>query len=380
MQDNPGCDGVIVSPTFPMLRDVILPLWEAWIPSVLYTHKKSDQLIIWHPTGRRIFLRSADRPGRLSGLNVAWAWLDEAALLRTFVVWRILQARIRDPAARRRCLFTTTTPLGLNWLIREFRKPGLMRHVVRARTADNAHLPEDFEPGLRATYGDEYAAMYLDAKVLELAGAVWPYVPQVHSKLTLAEMRDRVIETYGSVDWGFTNPAAALVGGFDSDGRLYLLDLWYRRGVNRDAIAHQAKRMNVEWNVRTWWTDHDPEGVGHMKTVTPEEQDEGLRPCRVELAEKAVDQGVQYTRTLFPIRNDGEPRIYVAPELKDWQREVDGYYFPEDKEEPEAQFGDHAMDTTRYLAYSHSLQHSNRLDVTGGTLPDLGQANAWGGM
>lgn len=379
-QDNPDCDGAIVSPTYPMLRDVIVPLWEAWVPGQLYTHKKSDQVIVWHPTGRRIFLRSADRPGRLSGLNVAWVWLDEAALLRTFTVWRILQARIRDPRAKRRCLYTTTTPLGMNWLIREFRKTGPTRHVVRARTAENLHLPDDFEPGLRATYGDEYAAQYLDAVVLELAGAVWPYLPRVHSALTADEMRSRVVMTFGAVDWGFTNPACVLAGGVDGDGRWYLLDCWYKRGVNRDGIAQQAKLMNAKWNIRTWWTDHDPEGVGHMRTLTAEERAQGLRPCTVQLAEKSVEQGVQYTRTLFPCRSDGQPRIYVAPDLKDWQREVDGYFFPEDAEEPKAQFGDHAMDATRYLAYSHSIHHAGRATSGGVRLPDLSQENQWGGL
>lgn len=363
-----------------MLRDVILPLWETWVPSALYTHKKSDKYIIWHPTGRRIFLRSADTPGRLSGLNVAWIWLDEASLLRTPAVWRILQARVRDPAAKRRCLFTTTTPLGMNWLIREFRKSGPSRHVVRAKTSDNAHLPDGFEAGLRATYGEEYAAQYLDAVVLELAGAVWPYIPRVHSSLTASEMQARVTMTFGAVDWGFTNPAAVLAGGVDKDGRWYLLDLWYQRGANRDAIAHEAKLMSQKWNVKKWWTDHDPEGVGHMRHVTSEERAAGLRPCNVELAEKSVDQGVQYARTLFPVRNDGLPRIFVAPELKDWRREVDGYYFPEGSEEPEAQFGDHALDATRYLVYSHSLRYKTRTESRVVSLPNLTQSNDWGGM
>jgi phage terminase large subunit-like protein len=381
-QDNPECDGAIVSPTYPMLRDVVLPLWEQWIPRQLYHHKKSDKLFIWRPTGRSIFLRSADNPGSLSGLNLAFAWFDEVAQMRTANAWRILQARIRDPHAKRRCLFATTTPLGLNWLIREFRKPGLTRHVVRARTADNVHLPEDFEAGLRATYGAEYAAQYLDAKVLELQGVVWPYLPRVHSSLSLEAMMARTVAHYGGVDWGFTNPAALVVGGIDGDGRWYLVDMWYRRGEDREAIAHQAKQMARRWNVRTWWADHDPEGVRHMQRVTPEEQRQGLRPCHVELASKAVDAGVQYARTLFPVRHDGEPRIYVAPEpaLDDWRREVDGYYYPEGAEEPQAQSGDHAMDATRYLVYSHAQQRAGRADAMGARLPSLSQANQWGGV
>lgn len=381
--DNRYCDGAIIAPTYPMLRDVILPLWEAWIPKCLYTHRKGDQYLIWHPTGRKIFLRSGDKPGRLSGLNLAWAWLDEAAQLRTPEAWKVLQARIRDPKAERRCLFTTTTPLGLNWLIREFRKVGIKRHIVRARTTDNAYLDEDFEAGLRASYGPEYAAQFLDALVLELAGAVWPYIPTIHTKLSHRDMLKRCVAFFGGVDWGFTNPACLLVAGVDSDGRWYLVDCWYMRGQDRDVIAHQAKIMNKRWNVIKWWSDHDPEGIGHMRSTTSEECEEDLRACDVDPAIKSVEQGVQHTRSLFPVRSDGSPRIHVSPvpELDAWRREVDGYYFPEESEEPDAQFGDHAMDATRYLTYSHSETWGSRAVAVGAVLPnDLTQSNPYAGM
>jgi hypothetical protein len=344
-EDNPRCDGAIVAPTFPMLKKVILPLWEEWVHPSLYTWKKADQYLIWHSTGRKIFLGTAADPGRLSGLNLGWAWLDEAAQLRRDEVWKILQARIRDPKAQRRCLFTTTTPLGLNWLVREFRKLGVKRHIVRARTADNVHLAEGFEAGLRAAYGPEYAAQFLDAMVLELAGVAFPYMPSIHSRLTRAEMMKRIVATFGAVDWGFTNPAALLVGGIDFDGRWYLIDEWYRRGQNREDIAAAAGELNRKWGVKQWYSDHDPEGVGKM-------QKEG---CGVTLAEKDIEQGVQFARSLFPVRHDGQPRIHVAAELENWRREVDGYFFPEETEVPEGQFGDHLMDTTRYLTYTHSL-------------------------
>ena len=252
-----------------------------------------------------------------------------------------------------------------------------IRRTVIARAHSKGNQPLGHLPiGLLQPVVDDPAFL----QVLELAGAVWPYAPRLHSALSTERMAARVVATFGAVDWGFTNPACVLVGGLDSDGRWYLLDCWYRRGVNRDGVAHEAKRMNAKWNVQKWWTDHDPEGVGHMRSVTAEERTQELRPCRVELAEKSVEQGVQYTRTLFPPRGDGKPRIYVSPDLADWRREVDGYYFPEGKEEPEAQFGDHAMDATRYLVYSHAIAHAGSAAAGGVRLPELAQANPWGGV
>jgi hypothetical protein len=362
--DNPNSDGCITSPTYPMLRDVILPLWEEWIPQELYTWKKSDQCFLWHPTGRKIFLRSADRPGRISGLNLAWAWLDEATQLLKPDVWNILRARMRCPRAKRRRLFTTTTPLGYNWLIREFRRQG---GVIRARTADNTSLPDDFEPGLRAKFGDEYAAQYLDAQVLELQGLAWPVQRLVHCDWTLEWAQSRLRQTFGAVDWGHAKPAALLVGGVDWDGRWYLLDEWYKRGKLHREIAAEARRLTDKWGVRRWWADGaEPEACRHL----------GEAGVDWENADKSVIDGVQHVRSLLAVRNDGEPRVYIAPWLKEWHRENDGYTFPgEDATDPEVpigQSGDHLMDTTRYLTYSHSTLWAGGLDYKGGSRGRMG--------
>jgi len=362
--DNAECDGAIVSPTYRMLHDVILPLWEEWIPSQLYTHKKSDSLFIWHPTGRRIFLRSADAPGRLSGLNLGWAWLDEATQLLKPDAWNILRARIRDPRAKRRRLYTTTTPLGYNWLIREFRRQG---GVIRARTADNDSLPPDFEAGLRAKFGPEYAAQYLDALVLELQGLAWPIQHRVHCDWPLSWARERCHSFFGAVDWGHTAPAALLVGGVDWDGRWYLVDEWYRRGQLHEQIAEAAAELTRKWGVRRWWADGaEPEACKHL----------ALAGLDWQPAEKSIVDGVQHFRSLVAVRRDGEPQVYVHSTLANWMRENDGYCFPgEDHPHPEVPIGangDHLMDTSRYLTYSHSLLWSGGLDYRGGYRGTMG--------
>lgn len=364
MQDNVGCDGCICSPTYQMLRDVIIPLWQTWIPERLYTLKKADQVIVWHPTGQQIFLRSADKAHRLMGLNLAWAWLDEAAQLTGPQVWRILDERIRDPSASRKCLYATTTPEGLNWIVKTFRNPASKGFIVRSKTSDNKYLDDDFDSTLRETYGEEYASQYLDAQVMELQGNVWPYLPSVHSCLSLDEMRSRCVRIMGGIDWGFTNPSALVVGGTDSDGRWYLLDMWYQRGVERDAVAQEALRLREKWGVYVWYSDHDPEGISHIR-----------KHSRIEKAEKLVNSGVQHVRSLFPVRNDGQPRIYVAPHLADWVTEVNGYRFPEGREEPVGQSGDHALDATRYLIYTHNSRCLEPRDVA---LPEIRQTNQWG--
>ena len=340
--ENKGCNGLIVAPTYPMLRDVILTTWQQWVHPSLYTIKASQNMIVWHGNGldEKIFLRSATEPGRISGLTVSDAWIEEAGLLAKDEVWKIMQARVRDPRAQRRCLYATTTP-GFMWLVSYFRKTGF---VVRSRTRDNKYLPEDFEAGLRAAYGEEYAAAFLDALIIDLLGQVWPVSQKLHGAFTIEEARDRCKWFFGGGDFGHTAPAALIVGGVDGDGRWWLVDEWYKRGQNRDVIAAQARRLTDKWKIQQWYVDHDPEGVSQMQALN----------LNVVLAEKEVISGIQHFRGLIPPRLDGRPRVMVGSWLKSWWKEQASYRFPDGEEEPEAGDGDHIMDATRYMTYTNS--------------------------
>ena len=80
---NVGSVGVIVSPTVPMLRNVIVPELRKWglldQPGIEF--KRSENRIEY-PNGSVVILESANNDRkieRLRGLNLAWAWMDEAA-------------------------------------------------------------------------------------------------------------------------------------------------------------------------------------------------------------------------------------------------------------------------------------------------------------
>lgn len=349
-QDNPRADGLICSPTVPMFRDVVLPTLADWLPSQCYTYHRSELFIEWHPTGRRWFVRTATSPDRASGLNIGYGWYDEAAIVQTDKLWRIMMARLRQACPFPR-IIVTTTPNGLNWVPKWFgeqqaRDPRSVM-IVRCKTSDNKRLPDDFEAGLRAAYGEEYAQQMLDAMVLSLMGLAWPIAP-IHLSLTYDEMRARSIVTLGGVDWGHTAPAALVVGGLDHEGRWMIRRCWYKRGKTRAEIADEAAKITEEENVEAWFIDHDPEGEQQMKE----------RGLKVYLAEKAVESGVMHVRSQLAVRRDGLPHFFVERQrCKDWLREQSAYSFPEDEEEPEGANGDHSMDATRYMCFTPTTLH-----------------------
>jgi len=118
---NPGATGAIVSPTVPMLRNVIEPELRKWglldRPGIEY--RKSENRIEYE-NGATIILESANNDRkieRLRGLNLAWAWMDEAAY-QPEKVYNVLSDRLRVGDYRN--LFVTTTPRGFNWVYERF--------------------------------------------------------------------------------------------------------------------------------------------------------------------------------------------------------------------------------------------------------------------
>lgn len=339
LNDNPFCNHAICAVTYAMIRDVIVPEWQRWVPRELYTYKRGDQLFEMR-SGQKVFLRSATEPDRARGLNLGSAWVDEIALCKDRRFWDIMRARIRDPRAKKPRIFATTTPAGYTWLIKEFQRTGV---VIRARTADNIYLPDDFEAGLRASLGPEMAAQELDARIVSMRGLAWP-VGKINFSVTAEEARKRCKVFFGGADFGFTNPAALIVGGIDHDGRMYLVEEWYKRGQTREAVAEAAAAMTAKWGIKCWFIDHDPEAQMHF----------AKKQLAVKLADKDVITGVNYTRSLLLPRADGQPRLYIAPHLKMWREEQQGYRYPDGKEIPIGDQGDHILDSTRYLCYSHT--------------------------
>jgi phage terminase large subunit len=341
---NPQCDGCIVEPTFPMIRDVMLPVWKEWVDNSIWTYKKSEQkIVLW--TGQNIFLRSAENPERIRGLNLAWAWGDELAQVPTADVWRILQGRIRDPRARRRGLFATTTPKGWNWLAKLFvNATSPTYRWIKARTSDNPYLPSDFVQGLRDDYGEEFARQELDADILELQGLVWPISPGVHCRWDTESARGRIKEWFGGIDWGYSAPSALVVGGRDEEGTWYLFEEWRKPRQLTEDIIEQMKSFSRKYRIHHWYADSaEPDRIKEVKNA-------GFA-CRP--ADKRRGAGIADVRSLLAVRGStGRPRLHISPKMKWWLKEQEEFHYVEDTEDTIGENGDHLMDATRYMVHS----------------------------
>lgn len=161
---RPGSLGLVVAPTYPMLRDATwrtsLELWAPLIESVV-----RNEMRIVLKSGAEVLFRSADDPDRLRGPNMSWAWIDEAAQCHPDT-WKIVIGRLRQFGRAGRA-WLTTTPKGMNWVYEVFvTRANPDTTMFRASTKANPFLAADFVRSLSSQYEGDFAAQELEAEFI----------------------------------------------------------------------------------------------------------------------------------------------------------------------------------------------------------------------
>ncbi len=158
---NRGRQGVLAAPTFTMLRDATLSgLYEVLeAEEVDYELRKADgELTIVGPDSTAL-LRSLDEPERLRGTNLAWFGIDELSYARP-EAWLRLEARLRDPKAKRLCGFGVWTPQGHDWIYKRFiQNPVAGCECIRAQPFENRFLlteTPDYYERLESSYDPKF--------------------------------------------------------------------------------------------------------------------------------------------------------------------------------------------------------------------------------
>jgi len=219
---NPGLAGVLVSPTFPLQRRTLYraivdffpeatrwPMGSAKAPDCLGPlardwSSRDRVLTLWN--GAEWVFGSAEVPASLEGASYAWGCLDEPRLIR-HESWRIFNSRIRDNRSARLRRSIAGVP-SMGWLWEEFGKPAPNRAMIKARTADNPHLPPGYIESLNLS--DKLARAYLEGDFVVLSGVVyWTYDSSGPSVVDV--LPDPSRPTYGALDFGGRRPAFLII-------------------------------------------------------------------------------------------------------------------------------------------------------------------------
>lgn len=331
---QPGTLGLIVSPTYPMLRDATLRTFTDVAGSAIREFHKTEMRAVLH-NGSEVLFRSADQPDRLRGPNLHWSWIDEGALCPD-QTWEVLIGRLRAGGKAGDC-WITTTPKGRNWLYQRLDQVTLFR----ASTRDNPYLDTEFISSLESAYTGQFARQELEGEFVSFEGVVYS---EFSRALHVRPSKPEYAYYVAGVDEGYTNPAVLLILGIDNDGRAHMVHEFYRRQVLQDDLVAEAKRLQEQYHALDWTVD--PSAAGLIAAL----RDEGLPAVA---AENAVTDGIQAVKARLVVAGDGLPRLTIAPDCVNTAAEFESYCWKDSKvglkDEPE-KVNDHAMDALRYAA------------------------------
>lgn len=381
--EDPGSLGLVGAPTYAMLRDTTTRALLELLPrQAVRRHYRSERRVTLR-NGSEILLRSLDQPDFARGLNLAWFWLDEAPLCG-YYAWEVLKGRLRQPG-HQTAAWATGTPHGRDGFARDFELTPRRGHTLyRASTWANAHnLPPDFIADLGYSGSFEQQEVY--GLFVAFEGLVYTL-----DRSTDGVLRDPAVRgdapwarVIGGVDWGYTNPSAALVFARDGDGAFWqVAEFYQRRASLEETLLPQIVALTREHAVEEWYCG--PDEPEHIEALRLALSRAGLR-ARVTRADNAVRAGIQTVTSLLARRADGSRGLYISPRMVHTLAEYDQYRYAtaasgRDPAEQPIKQNDHALDATRYalhseLARQRGARQTDRwladLQRRGGTLDDV---------
>jgi phage terminase large subunit-like protein len=341
----PGSVGFIFEPNFPMIRRILLPtLSSSWLLGEPFTanpliaeYSKQDQRLDWK-NGSQWWFISLDDPEKSEGPNVDYAHIDEARLVAHFgLAWKTILRRLRGSG---RCktqltpsVWITTTPDAPGTELFDATENPKTRspncRVYRWSIFQNPKLPRGYVEEMVRTHTGGLAQRFIYGLFSAVGVGSFPFDQTLHVREAI---QDDIKKYKVGVDFGWTNPTAIIIVGYDGDGRAWILDEFYRRQAGKDAIIQALSEFKVEYGPADILCDPSaPETIDQIKKA-------GFNARAYEF--KRAD-GLRELGGRFAKAGDGAPRIFISKRCVNLISELMEY-------KEEVKENDHAVDALRY--------------------------------
>ena len=243
---NPGRQGLIGAPTYPMLRDATLTSFLEVLETnrIPYTFNKSDSVLTMKDSRSKILFRSVDKFERLRGTNLAWFGIDELTYTSE-EAWLRLESRLRDPRASRLCGFAVWTPKGFDWVYKRFVRNQIHGYeVVLAEAFENRYLLDqvpDFYDRLKRSYDAQFFEQEALGEYVNIhAGAVYSSFRRDRNVRDVTVDRSRPL--YWALDFN-VDPMCSLVAQRIGDEIQVLDEIVLSRASTYDACDEFRSRF-----------------------------------------------------------------------------------------------------------------------------------------
>lgn len=351
--ENPGSAGLVAAPAFRKFREVIIPTFENLLNAKIdstpfFTRYNRAEMSLEVFNGSKIWMIGLDKAEAAEGMNIDWAWVDEARLIPKFGdAWNSILRRLRGSGLSHPLDDKVPTKAVGAWVTTTPDHPGSSLHaffegrnrdpdskVYRMSIDDNlANLGEAYVEGMKRTHSGGFYDRFILGRFAAIAVGAFEldYVVHVQGFETLFLKENMKRIAYG-VDFGWTSPSAVVAVGLDGDERAYVADEIYRSRLSEDDLIAECELLKTEWGDGTFWCD-----ASEPRTIT------ALRRAGINARANKTkrDDGIRELGGRFKDAGDDRRRLYISPSCVNLIEELQLY--DADKKEH-----DHAVDALRY--------------------------------
>jgi hypothetical protein len=369
---NQGFIGCVMEPTGPLIRDIWQTDFESFLEQydIPYTFRASPlpEYVLHLPGGdTKILCRSFENWSRIIGLNLAWVLADEIDTVAPAIAEKAfpkILGRLRSGNVRQ--FGAASTPEGFRWMWNTFgteeaqQRPD--RKLIRMRSADNPHLPQDFIERLQANYDPSLLQAYLEGQFCNLTtGQVYDRFDRTkHVTTDIPDVSNEPLRI--GVDFNIGNMSAVI--GVRLGNNLLLIDE-ISGAHDTDAMAQEIQRRAQGRQVYIY-----PDASGGNRSTNASRTDIQILESygfsnQSPRANPPVRDRVASVQALLE-NGKGEVRLKVAAGCKRTIECLELQSYTE-KGEPDKDAGyDHMNDALGYLVYrDFSMIHARAGRGTG---------------
>lgn len=175
--DNPNTVGAVFEPTHIMIRDVWMRAFDDFLEEYQIEHdfrvSPQPEYVLHLPLGPvTVLCRATETFNRIRGQTLSFVLADEIDTSSQEIAQKaseMMLARLRGGTKPQ--LAVASTPEGYRWMYNTFVENGNSpdRHLIRAKTTDNPHLPAGFVESLYANYDPQLITSYINGEFCNLA-------------------------------------------------------------------------------------------------------------------------------------------------------------------------------------------------------------------
>lgn len=346
---------VYIAPTYQQARDIA---WQLLVKELKPIIKKINEsrleLEVMTKDGEQsfIFLRGWESIETLRGQSFDLIVVDEIASMRNF--WSNWQEVIRPTLTDRmgECIFIST-PKGFNHFYDLYNLENEDKDYksFHFTSYDNPFIPtEELDKARQELTEDRFAQEYL-ADFRKTQGLVYK---EFDRNLHLYEEEGFEgeefvsVKTFGGLDFGTTNPAAAVEIKKDKDGNYWAREVLYKTQLTDAQIADYVAALK--------WNECYPDPESASGRLELERRKVNVR--EVIKNKDSIRNGINVVRELLKAN-----RLFIHKDSKNLIWEFETYSYPERKadhneEENPIKENDHALDALRY-ALSMEIKDTN---------------------